>query len=403
MLRDSVQGQASRMDHSSALVQMGLVGADERGGLTGAPDDARAIVHLRIPAAGTLEDLERQHNAADSEDFAALEVAEMQTSEPKLRKKSRKPLKELYGNQPLPLQRPRLTLYHGYARPVRETAAIRAAESVFTPHPLMLQLSAKQGPYRVLDLATTLLVTHRWREAILSHSNGLSEPVRRMLSGHDASGAPSSDPHLAFLPLAFVGHEHADGHLLGMGLALPAGVSRDERREVLRAIAAVRTLKLGRLGVWDIAPVTAARPPWNLRAEAWTAHPEGATHWSSVTPIVFDRHPKAKDRARYQQEAAAMIAEACTRMGLPKPREVIVTQVSVHIGVPPAFAFPRLKRKDGSERQHTHAILVFDEPVYGPLLLGAGRFRGYGVCRPDIAPVGHRRLRTRPKVRPQAM
>jgi len=29
-----------------------------------------------------------------------------------------------------------------------------------------------------------------------------------------------------------------------------------------------------------------------------------------------------------------------------------------------------------------HAILVFDEPARGPVLIGAGRYRGYGMCRP---------------------
>jgi len=77
-----------------------------------------------------------------------------------------------------------------------------------------------------------------------------------------------------------------------------------------------------------------------------------------------------------------MISAACESIGLPKPREVIVTAVSAHLGVPPAFAFPRLCRKDGSERRHAHAILVFDVPVCGPMLLGAGRYRGYGLCRP---------------------
>jgi len=38
-----------------------------------------------------------------------------------------------------------------------------------------------------------------------------------------------------------------------------------------------------------------------------------------------------------------------------------------------------LQRKDGSPRWHTHAILVFDEPVCGRVLIGAGRFRG-AVC-----------------------
>lgn len=167
-----------------------------------------------------------------------------------------------------------------------------------------------------------------------------------------------------------------------MALALPGGLGPDERRNVLRAIGRVQELKLGRLGVWRVQRPSGARPPWNLRAEACTADPDGATHWSTVTPVAFDRHPKTKDRAEYQREVAGMVAAACESIGLPKPREVIVTTVSAHLGVPPAHAFPRLKRKDGSERRHAHAVLVLDQPVRDPILLGAGRYRGDGVCRP---------------------
>lgn len=373
--------KVTRIGHSSSLVQMWLAEPGEIGEPNWVPDDVCASVRLRIPGPGTLDYLERQYNAAAVEEYGELKVTEMQVDGPKLKQVAKKRLREAYGNQPPPQQRPSLSLFQGYARPAQVTEAAGVANTVFGPHFLVLQLRAKQGPYQQLDLASTLTVAHRWREAILSHSNGLSESVRSMLSGHDAKGSPADDPHLAFLPLAFVGHEHADGHLLGMGLALPAELLRDDRREALRAIAAVRELKLGPLGVWCVEPVTASQPPWNLRAEAWTAHPNGATHWSTVTPIVFDRHPKAKDKAQYQEETAAMIAEACARIGLPKPCEVIVTQVSAHLGVPPAFAFPRLKRKDDSERRHMHAILMFDESVCGPVLIGAGRFRGYGVCR----------------------
>ena len=314
-----------------------------------------------------------------------------QATDPKATRAARQRLREALDNLPPPKQRPKLSFYHGYARPAQETATANVANTVFSPHFLVLQLCTKRGPYEELDLVSTLAVTNRWREAILSQSNGLSEPVRRMLSGHDTKGGPADNPHLAFLPLAFVGHEHADGHLLGIGLALPADLSRDDRREAIRAIAAVRELRLGPLGVWSVEPVTASQPPWNLKPEAWTSYPRGATHWSTVTPVVFDRHPKAKNKAEYQQETAAMIAEACTRIGLPKPREGIVTRTSAHIGVPPSFSFPCLKRKDGSERRHAHAILVFDEPVCGPVLIGAGRFRGYGICRPLEAQSRHGR------------
>jgi CRISPR-associated protein Csb2 len=83
-----------------------------------------------------------------------------------------------------------------------------------------------------------------------------------------------------------------------------------------------------------------------------------------------------------------MIRQCCVRIGLPAPREVIVTPVTSHRGVPPARAFPFLRRKDGAPRRHTHAILVFDEPVCGPIILGAGRYRGYGACRPVKEPDG---------------
>jgi len=45
---------------------------------------------------------------------------------------------------------------------------------------------------------------------------------------------------------------------------------------------------------------------------------------------------------------------------------------------------PRREYADGathSTAAHTHAILVFDQPVCGPVLIGAGRFRANAVCR----------------------
>jgi CRISPR-associated protein Csb2 len=229
-----------------------------------------------------------------------------------------------------------------------------------------------------------LAVAQRWREALLSHSNDLPEGVRRMVSGHDRDGAPLAGPHLAFVPLAFVGHPHADGHLLGMAIALPQDLTSDQRRGVLQVIGRVRELRLGRLGIWRVQGDASVRPLWTLRPETWTADPDGATHWSTVTPVAFDRHPKTKDRAQYQREVAGMIAAACDSIRLPTPREIVVTAVSAHFGVPPEHAFPRLHRKDDSERRHAHAILVFDRPVRGPILLGAGRYRGYGLCRPML-------------------
>ena len=169
-----------------------------------------------------------------------------------------------------------------------------------------------------------------------------------------------------------------------MAITLPRGLARDERRGVLTAVRRVREegLKLGALGRWNLEPSDLQRPLVNLLPQTLTGSPRGATQWATVTPIAFDQHAKAKEPAAHRAEVAAMIHQACLRIELPEPRDVVVTAVSAHLGAPAAHQFPRLVRKDGGDRRHSHAVLIFAEPVQGPMLLGAGRYRGYGVCRP---------------------
>ena len=122
----------------------------------------------------------------------------------------------------------------------------------------------------------------------------------------------------------------------------------------------------------------------NLRPAAWTASGGGAVAWCSVTPVAFDEHPKCKDVDGQQDEIRAMMATACRRIGLPEPQHIDFSHVSfITNGVPPAYTFARLLRKDGSKRRQSHARILFSSPVVGPILLGAGRYCGYGVFRPD--------------------
>lgn len=377
--------KVTRIGHSSSLVQMWLAGKEENVEPNWLPDEGRATLRLRIAGPGTLEYLEREYNAMAVEDYANLQVAEKTASNDTDRKSARKRLREQYGDGQPPQQRPRLSLYHGYARPDAKLDDKDVRGTLFSPHYIALRLEREDSAYRALDLLGTLNVVSLWRKALISHGNDASEHIRSLISGHHADGRPLEVPHVAFMPQAFVGPEHATGHLLGLGLVLPAEVTREERRELLKVIARARRLKLGPLGLWRLDAVTESSPPWNLCPATWTAWPGGATHWCTVTPIAFDRHPKARNRADREREQAAMIAKGCERIGLPAPREVIITPVSTHLGVPASHTFPKLKRKDGGERRHTHAILVFDEPVCGPVLIGAGRFRGYGMCRPLIS------------------
>ena len=352
--------KVTRIGHSSSLVQMWLADAPPADLPRWVPDEARATCRLRVPVPGNLQALD--------EDF---HQRREQARNPRDESKSRSPAA---GKRPL--------AERGYVRADEFAAPASAAGTAFSPHLLLFDLERLDGPYRQLDLACTLALSGRWREALVSQATDLSPEAQEIISGHAPDRKPLERPHLAFLPLAVVGHPHADGHLLGAALALPYQLPSSLRQELLRAAGRVRELVLGRLGKWALEAVTMPRPPAALRPDTWTAHPAGATHWGSVTPVAFDQHPRAKDKGGYQAEAAALIADSCQRIGLPSPREVVVTPVSAHLGAPPAPAFPRLRRKDGSERQHTHVILVFDQPVVGPILLGAGRYRGYGLFRP---------------------
>ena len=122
---------------------------------------------------------------------------------------------------------------------------------------------------------------------------------------------------------------------------------------------------------------TRERPPANLNPQTWT---KASRVWASVTPVVLNRHFSGANK---WDQATESVKDMCGHIGLPRPREVLLHPVSRVEGVPHAGEFPQLVRKnDGGKRSHNHAVIVFDQPVRGPVLLGAGRFRGYGLCRP---------------------
>jgi CRISPR-associated protein Csb2 len=120
-------------------------------------------------------------------------------------------------------------------------------------------------------------------------------------------------------------------------------------------------------------------PPVNLQIDTYLGPSQ---RWGSVTPVVLDRHFNGPDK---WERAADSVKEACVRIGLPRPVEVQLCSVSVFEGAGNCKDYSQLKRKsDGGRMHHTHAVIVFEEEIMGPMLIGAGRYRGYGLCRPLI-------------------
>jgi CRISPR-associated protein Csb2 len=375
-------GKVSRIGHSSSLVHIWIARPEEIGVATWIPDEDRATIRLRIAISGTLAYLEQQFNGTAVEQYAKLKVAAEDTSDKKAQRTARRQLRDLFKDTPPRQFHPNLPADYGYAKPLPPSCFPEIRGSILSPHLLIMSLEQKSGWYRYLDLVSVLKVIEHWRAVLCRQSSDIESRAREVLTGRDSDGMPLQGAHLAFVPCAFVGETHADGHLLGMGLALPRDVSGNCRRDVVKALARVTELNLGRLGVWKVDPVMSTSPPVSLRSETWTADATGARTWGTVTPIANDLHPKSRRPEEACSELLDMIALSCERMGLPVPREMAATPVSPHVGVPTAVEFPMLRRQDGTLRRHTHAILQFAEPVRGPIILGAGRYRGYGVLRP---------------------
>lgn len=324
--------RVSRIGHSSSFVRVHLAPSPEQGTVHWKPSE-RGSIQLRVPTAGLLSSLERSF---------------------------------LLG------QRPSIGTWHTYEQ--RSDRDKPPAHSVFDPRLIVLRSEGRAA----LDLTYTARATETLRLAMMSNAPG---ELPEVLSGHAADGRPSERPHVAFFPLPFVEGEHADGHLMGLGIALPRELSREERFDTLAVLASRLggrksnfKLNLGRLGIWELKVERSEDPPLNLQSRGYT---RPSKWWATVTPVVLDRY------AHDEEEQAEIVATSCERIGLPIPDAVRVSKFSHFRSVPPAWEFPPMRAgKGGAQRYHVHVTLRFAAAVEGPLLIGAGRYRGYGLFRP---------------------
>ena len=282
------------------------------------------------------------------------------------------------GPPPAPM-RPVPGRWQGYGRPQPASPEEPEPHSVFDPRFVVLVVGGKR-----VSLPATLRLTAALRGLLMR--NCPVQPPPEWFSGHRPDGKATAAPHMALAPLAFTGSRHADGSIMGLALILPRGLEPQEAGRCLEPILTDPKTGLSRddLRLFDgdrlESPVeleARERPPGNLDPRTWT---RASRVWASVTPVVLNRHFDGHDK---WERAAESVKDMCGHVGLPRPREVLLHPVSLVEGVPHAREFPQLtRRRDGGRQWHGHAVLIFDEPVCGPVLIGAGRFRGYGLCRP---------------------
>jgi CRISPR-associated protein Csb2 len=385
--------KVTRIGHSSSLALVWVSKAEDAPAPVYEPNAKATKTHrgvqLRIPAPGFLADLDQCFNADEIDAFFDLSEA-IAAGKGKAKEQAKAAFEERFGTAWNRSASAPVRLRPSPGRTAHYSRVDEPADHVVTSSfdSELLVLTKQEGP--VLGLESTAALTAALRGYLLQ--DGENKP--EWFTGHSMPGVPSTGGHMALVPLAFVGVEHADGHILGLAVAFPRTIGAAERAECLRGRLFSPSgedlepeLKMGNLGTWTVRREERSLPPLALRSATWC---EPSSVWASVTPIVLDRHPKhdqCTERVEWRDEIAASIAQSCERQGLPRPDLIDVDKTSWHRGAPRSRpgpdGMPWLPGKEGAApRQQVHVLIQFPCEVQGPLLLGAGRFRGYGLCKP---------------------
>lgn len=390
---DAVLGRVARIGHSSTFVACRCTDSGPDSKPTWVPSATTTGTRLRVPRTGLIDRLERAFETHHGEEPRTLPAG--------------------------------MSNYH---RP--GPVGVRPQVPLLGGDWYVLGFANRKFPSAMQALATARAA----RSALLKHGD---QPPPEILSGHQRltgnSGLtpPLDQPHLAVVPLLNAGNPRSDGTIFGITLVLPDNCHDDDRNAVEKALrtwadagfellipasSSGRSIRfeLEDLGV-DRA-VDEREPAWlsgtpatrrkTTRREYWC---RPARRWLTVTPIALDRfpgnlrsqHPATRERAEAESKAA--IANACVFAGfVGQPADVSVTVRldAPLIGLPASPAgrrnpgqrqYPGYQTGSGVPRACVHAEIEFAEQVEGPVLVGAGRYLGYGMCLPRDLRVEARR------------
>jgi CRISPR-associated protein Csb2 len=281
------------------------------------------------------------------------------------------------------------------ARPQRYGSALEKVTASSQPESLFSStdwvLFERVGGSRPLASRTTDLARALRGALIEVHGN---EDLPATLSGHTVNG-PTEQAHVAFVALPFVGNDHADGALMGCALVLPRDLPASDRELLLRLVAKWERARGNDRG--DLALAGGTLPPFHIRrVDVSSKASLDAVRWSrpsarfiTATPIALDRNPgnlrSNQDGTAHKAalEAQKTISDACLHVVGVRPLSVEVSLAPLLTGGQHVRDFlPWPGRPGRTPRVRVHADIRFAAPVSGPLLLGAGRHFGLGLCLP---------------------
>lgn len=250
------------------------------------------------------------------------------------------------------------------------------------------------------SIFTTPLVARTIRDALMDAYSRGGAPAPEWLSGHGERDIPSRRPHLAIVPIPNVGWQYATGSVLGFALMLPAEIPIHVLAAVVQRLMEPRedgtsnieiATESGSAKMISHYEPTLAPDLQSLQPARWIGlknddELSGARQWATVMPIALDRRPVRRTREERNREMCESIALSCERIGLPRPIAIDVRPASSVEAAPSVFGDGQAKWVLPSSlrgRMLTHARILFPHEVRGPIILGAGRYVGLGLCLPQ--------------------
>ena len=209
-------------------------------------------------------------------------------------------------------------------------------------------------------------VTALFKDAVLDRHQRIHGEPPAILHGH---GFASPGYDLArYLALPDAGYPRSRGRIHGLALWLPSGTDRIQRQRARDAAAAIDAL-VGRGINVSVELRGDEERPWAANPRRWLGP---SRTWVTAFPVIHERR------------GASGLAEAarwCRHAGLPDPTAFRSSRTPLLPGAVD-LAPVEVNRPGRPALPYSHAEFRFAEPVTGPVVVGAGRQRGFGLCVP---------------------
>ena len=208
------------------------------------------------------------------------------------------------------------------------------------------------------------VVTDLFKKAVLSRYQDTHGEPPPVLHGHGFKG--KGFDLARFLALPDVGFPRSRGRIHGLALWLPPDSTPDLRSRVTAVAYSIRRLTGGGVDVavspWidEVRPVAANPARWTRKSRCWV----------TAFPALHERRVKLDLHE---------LTQWCKHAGLPAPRAFRSARCPLVRGAVD-LAPVEANRPGRPGLPYSHLKIWFYQPVTGPVLIGAGRQRGLGLC-----------------------